>query len=188
MTSESEPIRDRGRIAFAPRPDDEELGRSARRRNGRERGTRLKWYVLFAIPTLALLAMAAWVVLGGSNPPAQSARPRTGIDVEATVKTVDVDGPTVHLTSDMLGIFGATLYLTNNTRIELANGQQGKLSDLQEGMLVRASYDLSEGRKMATRIVALGKEADADGRPRQETGQTSPGGRSGAGPSAPGRR
>jgi hypothetical protein len=139
------------------------------------RQSQARWYVLFSIPTLALAAMAAWVVLGGTAPPAPAARPRTHVDLEATVKKVDADGGTVHLTSDMLGIFGATLYVTKDTKVELAEGKPGKVTDLQEGTNVRASYDLIAGRKMATRIVVAPREAAAEGRPRQETGQLSTG-------------
>ena len=93
------------------------------------------------------------------------------------VKKVDDDGATVHLTSEMLGIFGATLFVTKDTKIELAEGKEGKVADLPEGTRVRASYDLVAGRKMAKSIVVVPRDADAgaDSRPRQATGQAATG-------------
>jgi hypothetical protein len=91
------------------------------------------------------------------------------------VKKVDDDGATVHLTSERLGIFGATLYVTKDTKVELAEGNEGKVADLHEGTRVRARYDLVAGRKMAMRIVVVPKDAGADSRPRQETGQAATG-------------
>ena len=176
VTSESGPAgeQDAGRRPFGPRPADDEPSRQRQLRRQR-RHSRLRWYVLFSIPTLALGAMAAWALFGSSTPSATPVRPRTHVELEATVKKVDGDGGTVHLTSDMLGIFGATLYVTKDTKVELAEGKAGNLTDLQEGTHVRASYDLIAGRKMATRIVVVPKEAAAERRPRQETGQLSSG-------------
>ena len=181
MTSPSEVSPDSGptqeqaerRIVFAPRPPDGYEDSSRRRQVRRQRLNTVRWYVLFSIPTLALITMGAWAMFGGSSPPPPTARPRTNVDVEATVKKVDEDGATVHLTSEMLGIFGATLYVSKDTKVDLGEGKEGKLTDLQEGTRVRASYDLSAGRKMATRIVVMPKEATADIRPG--TGQTSTG-------------
>jgi hypothetical protein len=178
VTPESGPAReqDAGRRPFGPRPadDDEEPSRQRQLRRQRRRN-RLRWYVLFSIPTLALGAMAAWALFGGSTPSATTARPRTHVELEATVKKADGDSGTVHLTSDMLGIFGATLYVTKDTKVELSEGKAGTLTNLQEGTHVRASYDLIAGRKMATRIVVVPKEAAGEGRPRQETGHLSSG-------------
>ena len=151
---------------FAPRPSDEDEDSIRKRQRRNQRPSQLRWYGLFSIPTLALLAMGAWALFGGgSSPPPPAARPRTNVDVEATVKKVDDDGATVHLTSEMLGIFGATLYVTKDTKVELAEGKEGKIADLHEGTRVRARYDLIAGRKMATRIVVAPKEASAESRP-----------------------
>ena len=134
----------------------------------------LRWCVLFSAPTLALFGMAVWAMSGESSP-RPSALPRTNVELEATVKAVDAGGGKVHLTSEMLGIFGATLYVTSDTKVELAGGKHGNVADLHEGTDVRAAYDLTEGRKMASRIVVVPKGAGAEGGPRQETGQLSTG-------------
>ena len=133
----------------------------------RQRHEALRWCVLLAIPTFALLVMAGWAVLGASSAPPPSALPRTNVELEATVKTVDTDGGTVLLESEMLGIFGATLYVTSDTKVLLAEGEHGDLADLEEGADVRAAYDLTAGRKMATRIVVIPKDAGAEGRSRK---------------------
>ncbi|MCI0549038.1 MAG: hypothetical protein L0027_17375 [Candidatus Rokubacteria bacterium] len=74
-------------------------------------------------------------------------------DVEGTVKRVDTSERTVELASEMLGIFGATLRVTDETRIEV-NGKPAALADLPEGALARASYEMSFGRKIARSIIA----------------------------------
>ena len=91
------------------------------------------------------------------------------------MKKVDDDGATVHLTSERLGIFGATLYVTEDTKVEIAEGKEGKVADLHEGTRVRATYDLIAGRKMATRIVVAPKDAGSDSQPPQERGQAATG-------------
>ena len=177
VTPESGPTRkqDARRIVLVPRPSDGSEDASRQRQRRRQRQSQLRWYVLFSIPILALLGMGAWALSGGSSPPPPAARPRTSVDLEASVKKVDDDGVSVHLTSEMLGIFGATLYVTKDTKVEIAEGKEGKVTDLREGMRVRAAYDLVAGRKMATRIAVVPKDADADSRPRQEAGQAASG-------------
>jgi hypothetical protein len=44
--------------------------------------------------------------------------------------------------------------VTGDTRIE-ANGRQASLSDLREGMKVKASYEALDGKNIATRIEIL---------------------------------
>ena len=75
-------------------------------------------------------------------------------DVEdATVRRVDLEDSRVELASDLLGLFGARLQVTDRTEI-LLDGLQARLADLPEGARVRASYELRDGLKVARTISA----------------------------------
>jgi Cu/Ag efflux protein CusF len=76
------------------------------------------------------------------------------MEVNATVKKVDSTTGTVELTSDLLGIFGATLHVTPGTRI-VAEGKPTTLTSLREGDQVKAAYDVRGGRKTAQWINVL---------------------------------
>jgi hypothetical protein len=66
---------------------------------------------------------------------------------------VDLADSQVELTSDLLGLFGARLQVTDRTEI-LLDGLQARLADLPEGARVRASYELRDGLKVAQTISA----------------------------------
>ena len=72
---------------------------------------------------------------------------------DATVKKVDLAGSRIELASDLLGLFGARLVVTDRTEI-LLDGQQARLADLPEGARVQARYDLRDGMKIARTITA----------------------------------
>lgn len=72
---------------------------------------------------------------------------------DATLRKVDLIDSRIELTSDLLGIFGARLQITDRTQI-LLDGQQARLADLPEGARVKASYDLQDGVKVARAISA----------------------------------
>jgi hypothetical protein len=72
---------------------------------------------------------------------------------DATLRKVDLIDSRIELTSDLLGIFGARLQVTDRTEI-LLDGQQARLADLPEGARVKASYDLRDGVKVARAISA----------------------------------
>ena len=72
---------------------------------------------------------------------------------DATVRRVDLEDSRVELTSDLLGIFGARLLVTDRTEI-LLGGLQAGLADLPEGARVRASYEMKDGLKIARTISA----------------------------------
>ncbi len=75
-------------------------------------------------------------------------------DVEdATVRKVDLADSRVELASDLLGLFGARLQVTDRTEI-LLDGLEARLADLPEGARVRASYELEDGIKIARTISA----------------------------------
>jgi hypothetical protein len=76
------------------------------------------------------------------------------IDIEdATLRRVDVADSKVELSSDLLGMFGATLVVTPKTEIRV-DGTPARLSDLPEGARVRAAYVWRDGFKIASLILA----------------------------------
>ncbi len=82
-------------------------------------------------------------------------------DVEdATVRKVDLADSRVELASDLLGLFGAQLQVTDRTEI-LLDGRQARLADLPEGARVRASYELQDGMKIARTISAEKPEPES---------------------------
>jgi hypothetical protein len=72
---------------------------------------------------------------------------------DATVKKVDLVDSRVELASDLLGIFGARLLVTDGTEITL-DGRQARLADLPEGARARASYVWKDGLRVARTISA----------------------------------
>ena len=86
------------------------------------------------------------------------------IEIEdATLRRVDVSDSKVELSSDLLGMFGATLVVTPTTRIDV-NGIPVELKDLPQGARVRASYEYRDGFKIAFSISAEPPSADGPAR------------------------
>jgi len=87
------------------------------------------------------------------------------IEIEdATLRRVDLSDSKIELTSDLLGMFGATLMVTPRTRIDV-NGTPVELKDLPQGARVRASYEYRDGFKVAFSISAEPPSADGPARP-----------------------
>lgn len=92
--------------------------------------------------------------LMGWSANAQTSNGPLRIEIEdATLRRVDLSDSKVELTSDLLGMFGATLVVTPNTRIDV-NGTPVELKDLPQGARVRASYEYRDGFKVAFSISA----------------------------------
>jgi hypothetical protein len=91
-------------------------------------------------------------VSGWGAAPAKSELLQIEID-DATLRRVDVSDSKVELTSDLLGVFGATLVVTPTTQIQL-DGTPAQLKDLPEGARVRAAYEWRDGFKIARSISA----------------------------------
>jgi len=86
------------------------------------------------------------------------------IEIEdATLRRVDLSDSKVELTSDLLGMFGATLLVTPRTRIDVS-GTPVELKDLPQGARVRASYEYRDGFKVAFSISAEPPSADGAAR------------------------
>jgi hypothetical protein len=94
---------------------------------------------------------------------ADDRRPSRGSSFEvedATVKKVDLVDSRVELASDLLGIFGARLLVTDGTEIML-DGRQARLADLPEGARARASYVWRDGLRVARTISAETPEPES---------------------------
>lgn len=87
---------------------------------------------------------------------------------DATVRKVDLAESQVELASDLLGLFGARLQVTDRTEI-LLDGRQARLDELPEGARVRASYELQDGLKVARTISA--KKPEPEGVPPPAVGR-----------------
>lgn len=84
------------------------------------------------------------------GPPA----PPAAHEVQGTIQRVDPGARSVQISSGLFGIFGSTLMVTGDTWIEVA-GKQAKLIELRPGDKVQASYEVHNGRNIATTIVAM---------------------------------
>ena len=102
-------------------------------------------------------------VMGWSSAQTSSGSLRIEIE-DATLRRVDLSDSKVELTSDLLGMFGATLMVTPRTRIDV-NGTPVELKDLPQGARVRASYEYRDGFKVAFSISAEPPSADGPARP-----------------------
>ena len=71
--------------------------------------------------------------------------------LEGKVKKVDLTAGTVQVSTGLFGIFGRTLAVSPDTQVQI-EGRQGTLADVSEGAQVKASYELREGKNIATRI------------------------------------
>jgi Cu/Ag efflux protein CusF len=79
-------------------------------------------------------------------------------EVEGTVKKVDAAARSVQVSSGLLGLFGATLQVTDETRINV-QGKDGSLTDIREGATVKASYESRDGKNIAKSIDVMEAEA-----------------------------
>jgi Cu/Ag efflux protein CusF len=86
-----------------------------------------------------------------SPPPAAKSDVSKTKEVEGTVKKVDAASKEVKVSSGLLGLFGATLQVTDETKINV-QGKEGKLADLQEGAKVKAAYESRDGKNVAKSI------------------------------------
>jgi hypothetical protein len=118
-------------------------------------------------PAIALVIVGLFVTyrvvrhLFGWGAASQAKTDSLRIDIdEATLRRVDVADSKVELSSDLLGMFGATLVVTPTTEIRV-DGAPARLSDLAEGMPVRAAYGWRDGFKVAFSISAEAPPARA---------------------------
>jgi Cu/Ag efflux protein CusF len=86
-------------------------------------------------------------------PPSAPAAPMPG-SLEGKVKKVDLTVGTVSVSRGWFGLFGKTLAVSSDTQVQI-EGRQGTLADVSEGATVKASYEVREGKNVATRIEVL---------------------------------
>ena len=82
--------------------------------------------------------------------PAQPAAPAAG-SLEGTVKKVDLTDGTVRVATGWFGLLRKTLSVTSDTQVQV-EGQKGSLMDVSEGAEVKASYEVRDGKNIATYI------------------------------------
>ena len=120
------------------------------------------------VALLALVVAPALAQTQAPTPPSSTPRPAPGAgamtpekpttkEVEGTVKKVDPATKSVQVSSGLLGIFGATLEVTDETKINV-QGKDGALSDIREGARVKASYESRDGKNLAKSIDVMPAE------------------------------
>jgi Cu/Ag efflux protein CusF len=124
------------------------------------------------VALLALVAAPALAQTQAPAPPGSAPRPAPGAgavapekpttkEVEGTVKKVDQAARSVQVSSGLLGIFGATLEVTDETKIHV-QGKDGSLSDIREGAKVKASYESRDGKNVAKSIDVMAADEKKD--------------------------
>lgn len=93
-------------------------------------------------------------------PPTSPAAPATPVagSLEGKVTKVDLPAGTVQVATGLFGLLGRTLSVTGETQVQV-EGRQGTLADLAEGAEVKASYEMREGKNIATRIELMPQAA-----------------------------
>ena len=113
-----------------------------------------------SLATLIGLAMLGTVVAQAQQQP--SARTTADLlkekHVEGTVSKVDPLARTVGVSSGLFGLLGATVQVADDTQI-LVQGQPSKLTDIQHGDKVRASYEVRDGKNLARSIEVTERKA-----------------------------
>ena len=149
--------------------------------------------VLFSIAAICALA-AAPVMAQTQAPapppakpapaPAEKAPVEKAKEVEGTVKKVDPAKKSVQVSSGLLGLFGATVEVTDATRINV-EGKEGSLADIREGSKVKAAYESRDGKNVATSIDVMPAEEKAPARTGGTSGSTAPAPSTSSGSSMP---
>jgi hypothetical protein len=117
--------------------------------------------VTASLAILAGLAMLGTVVAQAQQqpsaplpaPPAATATPDVPKEkqVEGTVSKIDPLARTVGVSAGLFGLRGATVQVADDTQI-LVQGQPSRLTDIQPGDKVRASYEVRDGKNLARAI------------------------------------
>jgi Cu/Ag efflux protein CusF len=110
---------------------------------------------------LMVTAGSAWAQAQAPMPapPSAPAAPVPG-SLEGKVKKVDLTAGTVSVSTGWFGLFGRTLAVSSDTQVQV-EGRQGTLADVSEGATVKASYEIREGKNVATRIEVVPPQSPA---------------------------
>lgn len=113
----------------------------------------MKRVVSMLMVTMLAAAMAtpAFAQMQPAPTTSPMSRPPVEKKIEGTVTKIDPAAKTVQVSSGFLGIMGAKLQVTDDTRIQ-ANGKDVTIAEIQEGARVKASYERQEGRNLAKSI------------------------------------
>jgi hypothetical protein len=114
---------------------------------------------LVACSLIVLVASGPVWAQTTAEPAPHVARRRAGGGLlEGKVTKVDLPSGTVQVSTGLFGLFGRTLSVTGETQVQV-EGRQGTLADLSEGAQVKASYEMREGKNIATRIELMPQAA-----------------------------
>jgi Cu/Ag efflux protein CusF len=114
-----------------------------------------------AIVTLVVGSVTAQTQAPSYAPPVPGAPPvpaeTISKEVEGTVKKVDPAAKSVQIASGPLGVLGATMSVTDETKITV-QGKEGSIADIHEGAKVKASYESRGGKNVAKSIEVMAAE------------------------------
>jgi hypothetical protein len=125
-------------------------------RTARKKEEALMWRVISG--TMVVTTMLALGV-GLTSTQSQQISPASGSSsngwttglVEGTVKSVDPQTGTVHVSTGLFGFLGKTLQLSEGTEVQI-DGRLGSLTEIREGAKVKVVYEVRDGKKVATYI------------------------------------
>ena len=124
--------------------------------------------VLTALPVMAQTASPAPPAAAAPGPTDQPSGMIQSLPqekfIEGPVKRVDPVGKTVKV-GWFLGLLSTTLAVTDDTHIAV-DGMKASLQDIQEGAVVKASYEARDGKYVAKSIEAEQAEATGIGTKR----------------------
>lgn len=123
--------------------------------------------LMILVSVVAVLVVASAPVHAQLQPVPQQGAPAKPMlaELEGTVKKIDPASRTVQFSTGFWGIFGRTLAVTDETQIQL-EGRQASLADIREGAKAKASYEVREGKSVATRIEVMAPPPAAAPQPR----------------------
>ena len=114
---------------------------------------------LVACSLIVLVASGpVWAQTQSPMPAPMSPATPVASSLEGKVTKVDLPSGTVQVSTGLFGLFGRTLSVTGETQVQV-EGRQGTLADLSEGAQVKASYEMREGKNIATRIELMPQAA-----------------------------
>jgi hypothetical protein len=111
--------------------------------------------VMVSTMVVLIAAGSAWAQVQKPMPappiaPTQPAAPAVG-ELEGKVKKVDLTDGTVRVATGWFGLVRRTLSVTGETQVQV-DGRKATLMDVSEGAEVKASYEVRDGKNVATRI------------------------------------
>jgi len=102
----------------------------------------------------AMLALGVWATSAQSQQMPGPGNPSNAWTiglVEGTVKSVDPATGTVQISTGLLGLFGKTLRLSEDTEVQI-DGRLRSLTEIREGARVKVAYEVRDGKNVATHI------------------------------------